>query len=118
MSDTGTTTTPARAAGSQSGAQASVRYIDRADLPETFADSITGLVFDGQTLRVEFAVTRLDEVKPGAAITGRRYPAARLVLPPTAAIDLINRMQQIGTALAQAGLAKQTPRAGETPKAS
>lgn len=118
MSDTSARTTPARAASSQSAPQASVRYIDRADLPETFADSITGLVFDGQTLRVEFAVTRLDEVKPGAPITGRRYPACRLVLPPTAAIDLINRMQQIGAALTQAGVAKQTPRAGDTPKAS
>src|ERR1700728_4585566 len=108
MSDTSARTTPAKAPSG--GAQATVRYIDRADLPETFADSITGLVFDGQTLRVEFAVTRLDEVKPGAPITGRRYPACRLVLPPTAAIDLINRMQQIGTALTQAGVTKQTPR--------
>jgi hypothetical protein len=116
MSDTSARTTPAKAPSS--GAQATVRYIDRADLPETFADSITGLVFDGQTLRVEFAVTRLDEVKPGAPITGRRYPACRLVLPPTAAIDLINRMQQIGTALTQAGVTKQTPRQAETPKAS
>ena len=70
--------------------------IDRPDVAETFADAISGLVFDGQTLRIEFAVTRLDEVKPNSPITGRRYPACRLVLPPAAAIDLINRMQQIG----------------------
>ena len=28
---------------------ASVRYVDRADMVETFADSVTGLIFDGQT---------------------------------------------------------------------
>ena len=87
-----------------------IRYIDRPDIPETFADSVSGLVFDGQTLRLEFAVTRLDEVKPNMPISGRRYPACRLVLAPGAAIDLINRMQQIGTALTQAGVTtRMTP---------
>jgi hypothetical protein len=94
--------TPARAA-------ATIRYIDRPDLTETFADAISGLVFDGQSLRIEFAVTRLDEVKPNSPISGRRYPASRLVLPPAAAVDLINRMQQIGAALTQAGVTKTTP---------
>ena len=92
---------------------ATIRYIDRPELTETFADAVSGLVFDGQSLRIEFAVTRLDEVKPNSPISGRRYPACRLVLPPAAAVDLINRMQQIGTALTQAGVARTTPRSGE-----
>ncbi len=94
---------------------ATIRYVDRPEIPETFADSVSGLVFDGQSLRIEFAVTRLDEVKPNTPITGRRYPACRLVLPPAAAAELINRMQQIGAALAQAGVARPMPRAGEAP---
>ncbi len=89
---------------------AAIRYVDRPDILETFADSVSGLVFDGQSLRIEFAVTRLDEVKPNTPITGRRYPACRLVLPPAAAAELINRMQQIGAALAQAGVARPAPR--------
>ena len=96
---------------------AQIRYVDRADMEETFADSISGLIFDGQTLRIEFGVTRFDDVKSNAPITGRRYPACRLVLPPAAAVDLINRMQQIAAALTQAGVVKAMPRA-ETPKAS
>jgi hypothetical protein len=96
------------AAGERS--QASIRYLDQADITETFADSITGLIFDGQTLRIEFGVTRFDEVKPNTQITGRRYPACRLVLPPAAAVELINRMQQIANALTQAGVVKATPR--------
>jgi hypothetical protein len=98
---------------------AQIRYLDQADMQETFADSINGLIFDGQTLRIEFGVTRFDEVKSNVPITGRRYPACRLVLPPGAAVDLINRMQQIATALTQAGVVKQAQRpvAAETPKA-
>ncbi len=106
----------AQAAAGDGGRQsATVRYLDRADMVETFADSINGLIFDGQTLRIEFGVTRFDDVKPNTPITGRRYPACRLVLPPAAAVDLINRMQQIGAALTQAGVVKQTPRPGAEP---
>lgn len=94
---------------------ATIRYVDRPDVSETFANSVSGLIFDGQSLRIEFAVTRLDEVKPNMPITGRRYPACRLVLPPAAAAELINRMQQIGAALTQAGVTRATPRPGETP---
>ena len=96
---------------------ATLRYVDRPDIAESFADSVTGLVFDGQTLRIEFSVTRLDEVKPGTSITGRRYPACRLVLPTAAAIDLINRMQQIAAALTQAGVMKSAPPPAEAPQA-
>jgi hypothetical protein len=91
---------------------ASIRYLDNADMAETFADSITGLMFDGQTLRIEFGVTRFDEVRPNTQVTGRRYPACRLVLPPAAAVELINRMQQIAAALTQAGVVRANPRPG------
>jgi hypothetical protein len=111
-------TAPAAAvAGQGERTAATIRYLDRPDIAETFADSITGLVFDGQTLRIEFGVTRLDEMKPNTPITGRRYPACRVVLPPAAAVDLINRMQQIAAALTQAGVVKAGPRPGETPQA-
>src|SRR5215510_7463839 len=101
-----------KGAGQQS---AQLRYVDRPNLTETFADSLTGLVYDGQTLRIEFAVTALDEMKPNAPVTGRRFPACRLVLTPNAAVDLINRMQQVAAALTQAGILKaQQP----APKAS
>jgi hypothetical protein len=102
----------AAAAGAQRQAP-TIRNIDRPEVAETFADTITSLVFDGQSLRIEFGVTRLDEVKANTPISGRRYTACRLVLPPAAAVDLINRMQQIGTALTQAGVTRQAPRTSE-----
>jgi hypothetical protein len=103
---------PAQAAGQT----ATIRFIDRPDLQEHFADAVTGLLYDGQTLRIEFSVTRFDELKANAPITGRRYPSCRVALSPAAAIDLINRMQQVATALTQAGLAKQNPPAAAKPK--
>jgi hypothetical protein len=107
------TAASASAASAQRQA-ATIRHFDRPDVTETFADSVTSLIFDGQSLRVEFGVTRLDEVKPNTPITGRRYTACRLVLPPAAAVDLINRMQQIGAALTQAGVARPAPRPPES----
>jgi hypothetical protein len=92
------------------GQTASVRYIDRPEIAETFADSVTGLTFDGQTLRLEFGVTRYDEIKPNTPITGRRFPACRIALSPAGAVELITRVQQIASALAQAGVLRATPR--------
>ncbi len=85
-----------------------VHYVDRPDCLETFSDSISSLFFDGQSLHIEFAVTRPDVSAAGAPTTARRYPVCRMVLPPAAAIDLINKMQQIGTALVQSGLVSVT----------
>jgi hypothetical protein len=85
-----------------------IRHVDRPDCGEIFADSINSLYFDGQSLRIEFAITRLDEAKPNAPLSGRRYPASRVVLSPTAAVELINRMQQVASALTQAGMLKAT----------
>jgi len=101
--------TPPAAAAAPPRPAVTLRYLDRPDCLETFADSISGLSFDGQTLRLEFAVTRMDDVKPDAPVTGRRYPVCRLVLQPLAAVDLINRMQQVGAALAKAGVVKANP---------
>ncbi len=93
-----------KTAGTQvSGA---LRYVDRPECTETFADCILSSLFDGQTLRLEFGVTRLDEIKQNTPVTGRRYPTCRLVLSPAAAMDLIKRTQQIATILTKAAGAK------------
>ena len=89
---------------------ATIRYIDRPECTETFADSINHVYFDGQSLRIEFGITRLDDVKPNTPVTGRRFPAQRMVLTPMAAVELINRMQQVGAALTQAGVVKANPK--------
>jgi len=100
------------AAPATQATQATIKLVDRPELAETFADCVTGLLFDGQMLRIEFGVTRFDDMKPNTPLSGRRYPASRIVLPAAAAVDLINRMQQIATALTQAGVVRPGPRPG------
>ena len=68
------------------GQTTTVRYVDRPDCAETFADSVNNVYFDGQSLRFEFGITRLDEIKPNTPVSGRRFPAQRMVLTPGAAV--------------------------------
>ena len=95
-------------------AQVQVQYVDRPEVSETFADSVHRIQFDGQTLRLEFAVTRLDDHKPPAPASGKRYTTCRLVLSNAAAIDLMNKMQQITAGLIKAGVLKAEPTPPET----
>jgi hypothetical protein len=91
----------------QPAPQLQLTYVDRPEVTETFADFVQRIQFDGQTLRFEFCVTRLDDQRTGQAATGKRYPACRLVLSPGAAIDLMNKMQQITAGLVKAGVLRQ-----------
>jgi hypothetical protein len=84
------------------------RYQDMPELRETFADGIGGWTFDGSTLRVEFLVSRLDQVKQGETPSGRSIPACRLVLTTAAAVELIRTASQVTAALTQAGVLRQT----------
>ncbi len=93
----------AAAASARAGQSVAVRYVDRPECVETFADCVHNLFFDGQTLRIEFGVTHLDEVKQDTPLTARRYPACRLVLSPSGALELIERIRQVAAALAQSG---------------
>src|SRR6266850_4356959 len=89
---------------------APARYMELPELGETFADSVHTMVWDGQTLRVEFCVTRFAESAPaGGAAETKRYPVCRLVLTAPGVAGLYNRLQQTVTALAEAGVIAKTP---------
>jgi hypothetical protein len=86
--------------------------LQRVDLPslaETFADSIDLVFFDGQTLRINFGVTRFDQPQQPGKVNARRLPACRLVLTPRAAVELMNQIQQLMARMVQAGVLKATP---------
>ena len=78
-------------------------YTDRADIAETYADQVRLIHFDGQTVRVEFAVTRPMLAGPNHASIELR-PAARLVLPPLAAVALHEQLSRLIAALEQSGV--------------
>lgn len=76
------------------------------EIGETFVDQMGTVSFDGATLRIEFAVARMDELKPGSQPTGERHTVCRLVLSAPCAIDLMNQLQHVAAQLAAAGLIK------------
>ena len=83
---------------------------ERHDIRETFADSLSQCVFDGQTLRLELCSTRLDEANPPPAKpTGRRHVVARIVLTPGDAVELFNACRQLAGQFKQAGILKENP---------
>jgi hypothetical protein len=94
---------------------ASARFVDLPNLSETFADSIHTMVWDGQTVRVEFCVTRFPDQAASSNNEAQRYPVSRLVMTSALAVDLFNRLQQTMAALAQAGVVQKTPPVPPTP---
>jgi hypothetical protein len=86
-----------------------IRYMDAPDLSETFADSVHNMVWDGQTLRIEFCVTRYPERAADKDAEARRYPACRLVLTAPGVAALFNRLQQTVAALSEAGVIGKQP---------
>ena len=91
-----------------------IRFVDRPEVCETFADSIRAISFDGQTLRMEFCVTRMDQPKPPEPQTARQYPTCRLVLTPKAGLDLFNQLQRFISTLEKTGVLKRTPPTPQT----
>jgi hypothetical protein len=85
-----------------------IRYVERPDLDETFADHVGRWSFDGNNLRVDFLVTRLDQESPSNEPTGSRSPVCRLVLTTSGAIELLNKCGQVTAALEKGGLIKKT----------
>ncbi len=85
------------------------RFVDNPAVLETFADSIRSFSFDGQTMRIEFCATRLDVPKPQDPPTATQHPICRLVIIPTAALDLFNKLQKLVAAPEQSGVLKREP---------
>src|SRR6476620_1788626 len=99
--------------------QTQFQYIDRPEINETFADFVQRIQFDGQTLRFEFCVTRMeDQPGPEGGPSGTRYPACRLVWSAAAAVDLMNKMQQITASLIKAGVLKADQKPEQRPPSS
>ena len=87
--------------------QIDTKYIDLPDLSETFTDHIEKFFFDGNTLRIEFCVKRIEDAQPQKTPSGKPSPVCRLVLHQEAAIDLINKLQGLTAALEKQGVVKR-----------
>lgn len=89
-----------------------IEYVDVPSVSETYADTVRGMMFDGQSVRLELCVTRMDEPKKGnVQLTGKRQPTARVVLPLSAALDLSQQLGRMMTTLAKRGAERKAKQA-------
>ena len=84
-------------------------YVDRPEIAETFVDVVEKMFYDGQVLRLEFCVNRLDEQKFGAPPAGKKVTACRLVMSASGAVDLFGKLQPLMAMLQQQGVIKAAP---------
>lgn len=89
-----------------------IEYVDVPGISETYADAVRGMMFDGQNVRLELCVTRLDEPKKGnGAISGKRQTAARVVLPLSTALQLSSQLGRVLNTLAKRGAERKSKQA-------
>ena len=88
---------------------AELRYEDRPDLSETFADIVQRMTFDGRTLRIEFCAVRMDDPDAKARKrSGKAVPVSRIVLDLDGAVDMLNKMNSLQAALQNRGVITTT----------
>lgn len=83
--------------------EARIVDVDRPEISETFADSTIKISFEGQVWRMEFGITRMDTPKP-PLLSGKRYPACRLVLSMNAGLQLHDQLKGIVGIMEKQGL--------------
>lgn len=89
------------------------QYVPRDDVTETFSDHIEKFLFDGNTLRLELSVQRVDAPDAKDRPAGHRVPVARLVLTPKAAVDLYNKLDNMIELLQKKGVLRRSPTASK-----
>ena len=87
----------------QSAAAPKIEYLDVPAIAETYADTVRGMMFDGQSIRLELCVTRMDQPAKGGQLTGKRRTACRVVLPVNTALELQSQLGRMLTTLAKRG---------------
>lgn len=95
-----------------------LKYLNRPEIPETFADSLENLLIDGSVVRLEFVVNRLDPIKPPATMaTGSKQTCCRIVLPMPALFQVANQLSRVIAGLQAQGIIKevQNPPTGGKP---
>jgi hypothetical protein len=91
----------------QTHSQVKEIYVDNPNILETFSDSINGLMFDGQTMRIEFCVTRFGQPKPGNPPVTIKTTVSRLVLNQKGFLEFYNQLQNLMGVLEKQGIFKR-----------
>ena len=82
----------------------SSNFVDRPEVPETFADSVELGMFDDGVVRITLAARRWKPSQTGGNPVAETVPTARLVLTTKACVALYNHLNQMMAHLVQSGL--------------
>jgi hypothetical protein len=85
------------------GDSGELEYIDRPDVSETFVDTLQSVMYDGSSLRMEFAVHRIAPPNANGRASNKKVTAVRLVMPLAGAIGLTSQLSGLMEALEQQG---------------
>jgi len=93
--------------------QPQLTYVDRPEISETYADSLWRVTFNSMHLRMEFAVSRLDEPRQGQPVEGKAVTSCRVIMPLSGMIDMVGKLQTIMVQLQEARAIRQVNPAAE-----
>jgi hypothetical protein len=92
----------------QSQAQLLLTYVDRPEILETYVDTLWRVYFDGNAIRMDFVVNRLDNPQAQPPRLGKAFTASRIVIPLFGMADMLNKLQDIMGQLQAQGTIRQT----------
>jgi hypothetical protein len=72
----------------QVGQQVKMKYVERSEICETFADSCYRVGVEGFNVKMEFVVNRMDDALQGVVPTGKSTTSARIVLTVPGMLDM------------------------------
>jgi hypothetical protein len=78
-------------------------YVERPDVSETLVDALESLMYDGNSLRMEFVVHRFAPPQDNGKANNKKVTAVRLVIPLGGAINLASQLNAMIGALEQQG---------------
>ena len=87
--------------------QRQLAYVDRPEISETFVDSLWRVYFDGQTIRMDFVVNRMDDPRPQTPPSGKAVTASRIVIPVAGMVEMLSKLQNLADQLRAQGTVRQ-----------
>ncbi len=88
-------------------AQVQLAYVDRPEILETYVDSLWRVYFDGQTIRMDFVINRMDDPQPQIPPSDKALTASRIVIPVIGMADMLSKLQNVVAQLQAQGTLRQ-----------
>lgn len=89
---------------SQKKSDSNLTYVDRQDISEIFADSVSKVYINNNMLRIEYIANRINDIKNGSQPSGHAVVVCRIVMPVNSIIDISAKLQDLISKLRASGV--------------